>query len=321
MRLDNGASKKRALERALGAIEREFGPNAIAFGPNAMARPCKSKPRETAEEIDRAIREELAYIAREEAAKAAWEAARLAKQEKFRTIEAELARIAKIPAGSVGKFSIWNLLVGVEQVASFRAAARKWEDDKRVIEAEKTVRAAYAAVRALSPLQQTVFDEALRAICECNEIVGEAGGTYDDDEFPPREVGIRLLAAMVEAFARITGKSPTFELRRGRGRRKGAIGGWQFQHFVEELWRTVNEHGGKLTFSCKDNKGSGSMVDALETLRPLLPQGFIPKQLPAKTIGRIKSSLNKKSRYSHFLFTSSVSPEIWDPKKSNILGG
>jgi hypothetical protein len=267
-------ARERAMERALApalkAIEKQFG--------HLIAPPRKPSPQD----------------------------------ERRRAATAELARIAKIPPYARKRFDadVFFLLIGASQTASFREVARKWNDDRPVREAEKAVRAAHDTVRALGEPQRAVFEEAFRAVCECNEIV--ADGTFDE---APTEVGARILAGMVEAFARITGKSPDFEPGGGRGRPKGTVGNWQFQHLVELLWRAVNEYGGELTFGCKENVGSGTMMDALEILRPLLPPSLMPRHLPAKTIERVRATLDKKAPARRFLFTSSVSRETWDPNK------
>ena len=164
---------------------------------------------------------------------------------------AELARIAKIPPYARKRFDndVFWLLIGASQTGNFREAGRKWNDDRPMREAEKAVRAACDTVRALSEPQRAVFEKSFRVVCECNEIV-------DSGTFESTEVGARILAGMVEAFARITGKSPDFERGGGRGRPKGTVGNWLFQHLVELLWRAVNEHGGELTFGSKENMGS-----------------------------------------------------------------
>jgi hypothetical protein len=95
---------------------------------------------------------------------------------------------------------------------------------------------------------------------------------------------------LAEAFAVVTGRSQASAPRKA-GRTKGAVGDWQFRCLVGTLWQIVNECGGELTFSCKENRGSGTMVEALGILRPLLPAGFIPNCPSAKTIERVKATL------------------------------
>jgi hypothetical protein len=54
----------------------------------------------------------------------------------------------------------------------------------------------------------------------------------------------------------------------GRKKGKGGSQNWIFLAFVRALWHCADRHGGKLTASCKNNVGSGSMFRALEALRP-----------------------------------------------------
>ena len=71
------------------------------------------------------------------------------------------------------------------------------------------------------------------------------------------------------------------------------------------LWQTVNKYEGELSFSCKENRGSGTMVDALEILRPVFPPGLIPTKLPAKSIEQVKKTLKVKT-YFGFDFMQSA---------------
>jgi hypothetical protein len=97
----------------------------------------------------------------------------------------------------------------------------------------------------------------------------------------------------------VTGSSPEFAARRGRGRPRETIRNWQLQQFVGLLWSIVRKHDGDLSYSCKENKGAGEMVEVLNMFRPLLPKGLIPVVLPAKTIERIKRTLHTKT-YEYF---------------------
>ena len=148
---------------------------------------------------------------------------------------AELARLARIPADRevpycrVGwpprrgqpPFScleafcgrVHSMLWGARQVAYFRAKAREWNDGRSIREAERAVRTACDAVRALSEPQRTVFENVFRITAVCNELM--------EDDVAPGAAGLAMLEALVEAFAVVTGRSPTFEARGGRGRPKG----------------------------------------------------------------------------------------------------
>jgi hypothetical protein len=214
---------------------------------------------------------------------------------------AEVARLAKVSPERQDRFTgeVFWLLVGAWQSSEFRLTARERKSDALLKKAESGARAAYAALRALSPPQRDVFERAFLVAGCCRELLNA-------DVEAPAGLGLGVLEAMVEAFACITGKSPTFEAR-GHGRPKKTPNDWQFRTLVGVLWQTVNKYGGELTFSCNANKASGTMVDALNALRPLLPR-LIPLALDqkAKTIARIKRTLRTEA-YERFAFMSSAS--------------
>jgi hypothetical protein len=71
-----------------------------------------------------------------------------------------------------------------------------------------------------------------------------------------------------------------------RGRKRGAVGDWQFQGFVKTLLIYAQEYGGSLTL--QKNVKKGTLIESLNMLGPHLPNGFIPKHLPLSTLQRIK---------------------------------
>jgi hypothetical protein len=106
----------------------------------------------------------------------------------------------------------------------------------------------------------------------------------------------RMTRAMALAAGRIANKDP----RRKKG--KGGSQNWTFLVFVRALWHCADKHGGQLTANCKSNVGSGSMFQALETLRPCfaaMPEGiakdFIKPVLPSQTIANTVSAERKKA--------------------------
>jgi hypothetical protein len=211
---------------------------------------------------------------------------------------AEIARLAKIPTINSEPFrgTVSSKLWGAEQNARFLAAAREL-DDGSLEKAEAAIRSAYDAVRALKAPQRNLFEKAFLVAGCCRELLNE--------DVAPRTLGLGVLEALVAAFASLSNKSPTFEPRSGAKRPKGTIGRWRFQEVVGVLWQTVNKYEGKLSFSCKENRGSGTMVDALEILRPALPPGLIPSELPAKSIEQVKKTLEVKT-YLGFDFMHSA---------------
>lgn len=201
---------------------------------------------------------------------------------------AEIARVAKIPTINSQRFrsSVFVMMMGAEQTAGFLAAARELNDDS-LRKAEAAIRSAYDAVRALKAPQRSLFEKAFLVAGCCRELLNE--------DVLPETLGLGVLEALVAAFASLSNKSPSFEPRGGSRRPRGTIGRWQFRELVGYLWQTVNKYEGELSFSCKENRGSGTMVDALEILRPVLPPGLIPSELPAKIIEQIKKTLKFKT--------------------------
>jgi hypothetical protein len=78
---------------------------------------------------------------------------------------------------------------------------------------------------------------------------------------------------------------------RQRGRPLGTVTNRPFRVFVLKLHQNARSCDGKLTFDRK--KEAGTLIQALELIRPCLPDGFIPNHLPYTTIERILSPLKK----------------------------
>jgi hypothetical protein len=92
-----------------------------------------------------------------------------------------------------------------------------------------------------------------------------------------------------------------FEVRRVRehrgGRRPGTVNNASFQSFAQEMFIAVEASGGRLTI--EKNIGRGTVVKAIDILKPHLPHRFIPKQLPFSTLQRIKLRVSKAWRTSN----------------------
>jgi hypothetical protein len=80
--------------------------------------------------------------------------------------------------------------------------------------------------------------------------------------------------------------------KRGRapgGRRLGSIKDPLLQEFVFQLWLSTGVAGGKFSFA-KDPP-RGTLVDALEKLKPYVPTGFMPNVWPGPTLQKIRDHL------------------------------
>jgi len=207
----------------------------------------------------------------------------------------EVARLAGITElNKAQKFALdldCTIFIGARQVIRFRERGRK--NNTRLIKAERAVRDAYDAVRALNEMEQRIIQRAFWT-----------SFSFAASDYSPTDVNdlpiLSLLSCMVEGFSKVTGKSPSFEAR-GRTRPRGTVNDWQFQKFVGGLWCIVREHGGDLKFSRKENRPYGTMAAALTILRPLFP-GLIPTVLPSKAILAVKKSLVTKKSRDYWIF-------------------
>jgi hypothetical protein len=149
------------------------------------------------------------------------------------------------------------------------------------LKAELAVRSAKQAILALDKRDQVALRRAL----------------YHQVSMPCG-LGARSLRSLVKtmwnrwpedllfAFSSLTGNNPVSEPANGNGRGKGAVSNWQLQSLVEGLWEAANLHGGTLYADHKREDG-GTMIRALELLRPVLPEGLLPEVLPTSTIENI----------------------------------
>jgi hypothetical protein len=74
------------------------------------------------------------------------------------------------------------------------------------------------------------------------------------------------------------------------GRRPGTIKDMAFREFVRLLLVAAAESGGRLALD--KNRGTGSLIEAIEMLAPYLPNGVVPKPLSPSTLQRIKTNRN-----------------------------
>jgi hypothetical protein len=91
------------------------------------------------------------------------------------------------------------------------------------------------------------------------------------------------------------------------GRRKGSVKDVIFLDFVRFLLVATAECGGDLTIENED--GTGSMIDALNILRPHLPVGVVPDVPPAGTLQRVKAN-----PYGYYTTLNDI--DIFEPPKA-----
>jgi hypothetical protein len=83
---------------------------------------------------------------------------------------------------------------------------------------------------------------------------------------------------------------------RRRGRPRGTVGNRPLQKLVEMLWEGAKLHGGNLYADHKRHGDGGTMIRALELLRPLSPKGLLPKTLPVSTIETVIKNFKASGR-------------------------
>jgi hypothetical protein len=159
--------------------------------------------------------------------------------------------------------------------------------------AAAAVLAAKEAILALDKRDQV----ALR-----NVLYNEVNETWADDHEWPRhlvkKVWNRWPDRLLEALSVFTDNNP-FPGPANGGRRKGTrtTVSWHLQQFVECLWEAAHLHGGSLSADHKSPNG-GSMIKALDLLRPVLPKSLLPQVLPTQTIAIVIKDFKARNGYS-----------------------
>jgi hypothetical protein len=77
-----------------------------------------------------------------------------------------------------------------------------------------------------------------------------------------------------------------------RRRPVGSITNWPFQIFVRDLLLAASGCGGRLTLNHTNE--TGTLIDAIEILRPCLPERLVPRALPLTTMKKIKAKSAKR---------------------------
>jgi hypothetical protein len=165
-----------------------------------------------------------------------------------------------------------------------------------VVDIEKNIRAAYSALLTLPlewrPLLYTIPDPPLPSIVQ-----------FDFSQIAQFE---QTLERMIKACSMYTGKSPRVMAKSGkRGRRRNdrTKTAYPLKVLIWRVGRAVKRCGGRLTLDRANKRGT--WIDALNGLRPLFPEGFIPNALPLSAIEELQARSNRLSRLnSKFLCES-----------------
>ena len=108
----------------------------------------------------------------------------------------------------------------------------------------------------------------------------------------PTILSCKQMVPMAELFGKLLLKKPSARRRPRKGRPafRGfprPFGHGSFNQFVLRLLWDVRLAGGRLTLDKNDR--TGTLMEALDLLRPYLPPALVPKSLPAGTLARIKA--------------------------------
>jgi hypothetical protein len=145
--------------------------------------------------------------------------------------------------------------------------------DERMLEAERRLRAAQDAITALSEDQR-------RSIT-----VATLGSIPFDGDDWTQQILERLVG-----IAKITGSGayrPTDPRKSGpRTERINPV----LSKFIRDLWHIARAHGGDFTVSHdeENNRARGTLVKALDLLRPTLPPGIVPNLFSHTTLKRLR---------------------------------
>ena len=75
------------------------------------------------------------------------------------------------------------------------------------------------------------------------------------------------------------------------GRRSGTVEHWAFQNFLYDLLISTTEANGRLTL--RREYKSGSLIEAMNALKPYLPAHFVPTPLPIRTLQRVRDAFSR----------------------------
>jgi hypothetical protein len=152
--------------------------------------------------------------------------------------------------------------------------------DQKLREAERSLRAAQDAIMGLSDEQRYHVGIAILVISDFDPALNWIRATGVPNDW------IKLIPMMLKAIAEFTGDRPA---------RRGPLEDLQ-SLFIQDLWRIARHHGGDFTVYAnpyagkRKNRASGSMVEALQLLRPLLPPNFLPHEFSASTLKKLRGT-------------------------------
>lgn len=211
-----------------------------------------------------------------------------------KTVLRQLADLANVPAANRA-FFFDDICMHVQTVRERVELVARWTAGTNAKNLWRDAIALYETLSALDKSESEIIEEILRG-----------KGNFIFEKFSDDGIGgLRQTAYQLALlFSLLAGKpEPRFPhqapmpRKQGKspgGRRKGAVKPI-FQNFVRGLRATVKAAGGGLTLE-KNDPPSGTMILALQVLRPQLPSGFIPKALAGSTLRMLIDQVGELER-------------------------
>jgi hypothetical protein len=224
----------------------------------------------------------------------------------------ELADLARVPAAGIEK-----LRMGLSYELSFSWGYRKPPTEKRVGSKKQALiqlRRSEGLSRELSAILSNLDQQALNALLKVdwwrrNRVLKEErhrefAQDHPGKEAPPfppqpnfpeskpyldsfQKITKELAELLSEAQSLLQTRPPTNPKGRPRRGAFSPILQGTLTEFTLRLLLDVRAAGGRL--SVNKNLGEGTLVDALNLLRPHLPPGFIPRTLPMGALDRVRA--------------------------------
>jgi hypothetical protein len=218
----------------------------------------------------------------------------------IREAAAAIAVLAGVPEAQRQRFcerilvalkSYWMKAESEQEKEQRRRAGLAFPRNGALAKAARTMRAASDAFDKLDPKERERVQLALEDLGKTTPVFIE-----DSDEvfLPAFAENIRAcewmafeIANVLEWAIGIAPKDPFARRRRGPGRRRGRV--YPYLHsLVITLMGTAELCRGRLTFD-RHNE-SGTLLDALEIMRPVSPPGLMPKALSFASIERARTA-------------------------------
>jgi hypothetical protein len=195
-------------------------------------------------------------------------------------VASHIAELAKV-TDDLKHFCCVGICAAVQRVWEWDRRSVSSEKSEALIEAAKAAQALKAAVKAMNETDRKWVQQ----VADQHTIL---------DDIPLRDDLDRTLSVLSHLFNTAIGRPDSDDVAapRKRGRKKGDSYNRAFQIFVSCLLFEIHISEGKLTFD--KNSEKGTLIDALNILRPHLPRGVIPNVLPLGTIQTIKTRYPKE---------------------------